>query len=253
MTKARWALLAFALSFPLVCCCGGGAWFLRSSFGNAASRLDSELDAAKKAGLPLTASDLEAFVKVSDAENAAPTYMSLLKEANKDKPLGRALVKVGDGGKTHPSEAEWVEAKKRLSRVAPVLETARADSHLPHCAFSRRWDAGTDLKYPEFVLAKNLARALCFEAQIRADGGDLHGALEEIGDAQRIGRQMGEQPLFVGYLVQIAIEAMAESALDRIVARHPKDQTFLAEAAKLHDGFGPLADFRKGLLGELVL
>jgi hypothetical protein len=57
----------------------------------------------------------------------------------------------------------------------------------------------------------------------------------------------------IGMLVQIAVEGASERVLDRLIDAHSQDRAFLTAAKRLHDGFGPLANFRRAMMGELII
>lgn len=252
MTTGKKIALGLLVGLPL-CCCGGGWLTLQAVFGGAARQKDQELAKARAAGIAVDASDLAKLTYVPDAQNAAPLYRKIFAKTDGTTAIGKDLKAVTQGLGTHAKPEDKEKAIEADTRLQPLFAEVRQAAALPGCDFGYDWSLGFKVLFPEFTKLKDLAKALCFDASQKSARGDWRGALDDIAAAQKLGRHAGACPTVVGMLVEIATEAIANRSLDGIIDENSKNVAFLQAAKQVHDGFGPLANYRRSLMGELVL
>jgi hypothetical protein len=103
------------------------------------------------------------------------------------------------------------------------------------------------------VELRDWSRLYCADARVRSAQGDWKGALRSIERAATIGRHAGEDPVLIGVLVHNSIEASAYQTLVKLIERESSNAAFASAARKTLERFGPLPDFRRSLMGEVVL
>jgi len=252
MDKGKKIAIGLVVGVPLFCLLGSYAIF-QKSFGAEASKLSSELTAARKDGMPVTAEELSARLKVPDSENAAAEYEALFRPITLKGPLEKDSLAVIHGFGSLVKAEDKLAGRQALPHLQEVLRQARKVASKPHCLFAWDWSKGSDLMMPEFAEMKGVAKLLCFDAEALGDQGDWKGALANIEATQRIGRHAAEEPLEIGLLVGIAIEAIAEATLNRLTDKFSHNAPFLSEAKRIVDAFGPIPEYRRTLGGHLVM
>jgi hypothetical protein len=251
MTKAKKVGLIAVLAVPAICAVGG---FLAAQkiFGSAAGSRDAELAEARKLGIPLEPADVAPMTYVPDRDNAAPIYDQAQRLVESSPLMKRDLndVVAGFGPRAKPKDHEAMLAA--LARIGPLLTLVEKGADKPGCDFRRNWGKGPSLLFPEYATLKNWAKALCAKAEIQSSRGDWKGALKSIDRAGRIATHCGNDPILIGFLVDIAVQKIALASLQRIVESHSRDGAFLAAARKRVEGFVPLPSIRRAMMGEVM-
>lgn len=221
--------------------------------GKAQKERNREVSAARADGLPTEPSDLDRLIAVPESQNAAPLYAKAFALMGTGKPLEKPLRAMGAAVASSPKPTDIATAKEAYPKVASLLELAHQIGKYPHVNFHRDWSKGFMLLFPEFANQKALARGLAYEAQQRSAKGDWKGALQSLRDAQQIGLHAGEDPILIGLLVRISIEAIVHATFRKIANEHSHDPAFVAAALDFSRHMGPLPDLKRALKGELVL
>lgn len=81
--------------------------------------------------------------------------------------------------------------------------------------------------------ARKVAYLLMFDVLLRAQEGDVDGALESCRSMLNVSRCMGDEPGIIALLVRIAIRAMTHAAIERVIAQGQPSETALAALQKL--------------------
>lgn len=233
------------LGVPLLTLGGGLLWTVRT-FGGDAQRLEEERAAARREGVPLTGEDLRSKVPVPDAENAAIPIRQIRelwpegKRRQEERPLEA-------GRKETATEAERTEARKILTRLAPVLALAYEAANRPACDFEYDFNLGVKLQFPELADMRALARLLCTEAELTDSPEKAFAAIQATA---RLGKHAGTAPTLICGLVQVAIGTIAHRQFALSLARFGKPAIPYAHAAL--DSWGEARSFTHYLGGESV-
>jgi hypothetical protein len=229
-----------------------GYGLVESTFGRSARQLNRELEATRRAGIPLEPSQLESMVRVADEQNAAPLYRQAVRLVQ-DREVEKALKAVSDSSSPRATAAQRAAGLAALRKVEPALKLVEAGAARPGCDFRREWTKGMYVLFPEFGPMKGFVKALGVRAREESRAGDWRKALRTLESAQRVAQHAGQEPILIGLLVQIACETIVQRDFQAVIDDHGRDQGFLAAAQSLHRKFGPLPDFRRALYGELVV
>jgi hypothetical protein len=119
--------------------------------------------------------------------------------------------------------------RAELQRLAPALAEARrlADfSEGRHLVFVRRDWLSTSV--PHIQSLRSVASLLQADALLRAEEGDLAGAVASCSGALNAGRSLGDEPLGMAQLVRIACAAVSVRALERVLAQGEPPEAGLA-------------------------
>lgn len=134
-------------------------------------------------------------------------------------PGPRDMVRKYLGAKTPQERAALAgAARKVLADNAEALAYAWQAAARPRLRFNRNYDVTPmAVEYPEFAKLKDLARLACAQALMRADAGDLGGALRAWSLNVEIAKQLASETSLFGQLTRYAILALGEDALQKIV------------------------------------
>lgn len=252
MTTGKKIALGVGCGLPLLCCVGGGL-VLQATVGRVAGGLDAQIAAAKKEGIPLTPEDLNAIVKVPDDQNAAPFYSQAIAML-KDRPkVGKVVSAVSSAAMGSPKPEDAALAESSLPTLDPLYALLEKATQKPRCDWNRDWSKGSNILFPEFSTMRNFSRITTYRAEQRSANGDWQGALHDIAMSAKISQHAGDDPILIGMLVQSGDEAITVHSFNRIILEHKDDARFLTQARKVFDGLGPLPNFRRSLLGEVVM
>lgn len=228
----------------------GGFWLFNRA---GAIRRDTELDALRAAGRPITIDELDSRrIKIPDAANSALKIVPLFDDL--DKRVARLPLPVfGDLG------ADWAGLGERLSPemlelIGRYLD-ARADllaklhdaAKLKQGAYPVAWAPdGISTLLPHLQHVRTAVRLLSLEALYRANRGDMDGAMDSSLAAFRVAGSIGDEPLLICVLVRIAGEGAALDALEQVLALGKPDDAWLirfrAELAPMADDNRLLVD-----------
>jgi hypothetical protein len=134
-----------------------------------------------------------------------------------------------------------------------LLEKVRPLTEIPHLHFHRDISLGALLQIPEPSNLKYLGKLLLFSALRKDSDGDLKGAISDLSHAEKIANQLGEDPILIGFLVSISLHLSVEQAMVKLLSRHKTDRTALLSLKNWHDQANHLPNFRRCLIGELVM
>lgn len=213
-----------------------------------ASRFDpgygaGEYEAAKReylaAGLPWTAKDLAPNPPIRPEEDATTLILDLIKSF--DEPT---FQKVTRG--LRPADAGAAEA---IAPFAKIFDRAAGLDQKSSLSFPRDYDLAQELTYPEYAPLRAIAKGLAFRAEIGAISGDRAGAVADLRAAYAVARLTAKDPSFIGALVAIALDGIANSAARRIADRRPEWGPDLAKLV----GSQPPLDPTPAIRGEAYM
>lgn len=208
---------------------GVGIYYLNRfwDFRTVAGRLDKDVAAAKAAGLPLEAKELNP-PPVVDSENAAP---GLIEAANTimglPKPIDSDAIKLAGDGGSDPERAQVL-----LDKGKDTLALAEKSLAKPRYVPKRDWDLGPALLFPDYAGDKRLAKLFVARAELSARKGDHAAAVRDLRLARRVGECVGSEPTLIGMLVGIACDSIVVAGAEKCLA--------LASSATDIDAYGKL-------------
>jgi hypothetical protein len=96
-----------------------------------------------------------------------------------------------------------------------------------------------DTRLAETQATRGVVRLLAADAKIRADDGDLDGALDSCRALLGAGRSIGDEPFLISQLVRFAIDRVAMDATRRVLGQgEPSDRALGRLQALISDEFG---------------
>jgi hypothetical protein len=175
--------------------------------------LAREIAAAKRMGLPVGPKDM-AGPSLPTARNAAPIYRQLFQrfetvssaEKNDVGNLGRA-----------PTAAQVEKTRKVLVRHRDILALIHRAAARPQCVFRRDWSQGPAMRFPEFAGFREAARWIKAESAAQLKDGRPLEAVKTQALGFRIARHAASDPILIGYLVGVAINAITLSGMEHIL------------------------------------
>jgi hypothetical protein len=132
------------------------------------------------------------------------------------------------------SAAQVAALRQELARAAKALAEAHKLAGTPRgrhpVAYRPDW---VSTLYPTVQETRDVSRLLAYEALLRAQDGDLPGALNNCRAILNAGRSLGDEPGFIGQLVRIYSSGVAVQALERVLAQGQAAEADLASLQQL--------------------
>ena len=121
-----------------------------------------------------------------------------------------------------------------LTRAAPALAAARRLAGMPRGRYAVTWSAdgiGTPMRHLEQI--PRVAGLLRLDAVLRAQDGDVDGALASSRGALNTGRSVGDEPAVVSQSVRLLCQRLAVKGLERALAQGEASEPALAAVQRL--------------------
>ena len=207
--RSRWFWVGIGITAFLL------ALAIHNAHHNPVAQLEREIDRLKQRGEPTRFHDL--LPPVNPSQDGTPFYQLAIAELEtiqKQHPesFWDNLYQFG----TKPVNLADVE--KALKVVQPALKTFRQALHYPHMRMiDLEVDNPAKILFPHFSKFRVFALLLVKEALWRKRQGDEDGAVESCLTAMKLARRMGDEPTFIGFLVQARIFFVAVNALQRVL------------------------------------
>lgn len=237
----------------LTLCGVGGYAITRTIFDYpyAARELDAAVAEAKQLGLPWEAKDLAPNPPVREAENAAPLLIPVFKALDSQAPAGR--VRNEAINKAAGANATPAQRQAALKENGSVL--ANLDRALQKDRFwmDRDWDEGAALLFPEYAATKSAVKLLTVRAEVKREAGNFHGAADDLAKAQRLARMIGEEPILIAGLVNLACESIVYREVEELIEKGMRQPAALKEAERLLATSLPRDLFAQHLRGEVYM
>jgi hypothetical protein len=255
LKDSRRKILRVFVGIAIVCpltICGVGFGLFRKWFAGPAEDLPRQIAAAKKEGIPIEADDLRPKSAISPDQNAAKIYRSFFvstDRAFKDPELVKAYNELVKGTAT-PDQIQIIS--KALERCREPLAEIAAASKRPVCDFGYRYEDGPNMRLPEMAQAKQAVKLLVTQARLLGSNGRVREGYEAVAAADRVGRHVGQTPNLIAALVEISIDRIVAKEFASLLQQSGNDAGLLTLAQRTLDGFGPPADLRHALSGEVV-
>ncbi len=119
--------------------------------------------------------------------------------------------------------------RAELKRAEPALAKARKLASMPNGRYAIAWSRdyiGTLL--PQVQDARGICNLLAYDAVLKAQDGDLDGALTSCRAALNVARSMGDMPTLIGQLVRMACRTVAMRRAERTLAQGQPAEKALA-------------------------
>lgn len=223
-----------------------GVWAYARHAAN--SRLRGAIAEADRLDSGWRLSEIEAKrAVVPDAENSAPRVQDAIAKLPGDwlkitpprasgEPMGplrggnllSSLLETDPETQLDARQLDGLRAE--LEDLAPVLAISRPVAELPRgrpeLTYSRNV-LNTPLPYAQG--ARQVARLLLIDAMLRAQEGDLDGALDSGRALMNVGRSLGDEPFLISQLVRISIGQVALASIQRTLAQGEPSDSALAK------------------------
>ncbi len=134
----------------------------------------------------------------------------------------------------------------RRAMLDQVTEAARR----PRAQYDLHYADGPNALLPHLAIHKSMAVRLRTRAAARVASGDTAGAAEDIETLLRLAELTGEDPVLIGYLVQVAIQSIAYSAFWDGTSQHVWSDAQLAAFQQRFAGLKQRDSLVKALRGE---
>jgi len=194
-------------------------------------------------------SELNRIVRpaADEALNAAPLYNKAAKLYEKlPDDISKLLRK--KYAEAAPEEKQLIE--KWLTDNRETLELVIVGSQKPHYWQKHEGDEMISVRIPNLRGFKELARSLCWRAQLRAEQGRYEDAFGDIKSSYRLGQRLRGNKSIIEQLVGISIEALAVQTLRAILSGHEIDSSTLATLQQDFEGIISDEDFTISLKAE---
>lgn len=141
-----------------------------------------------------------------------------------------------------------------LEDVEPTLIECRRLSHLPHgrhlIAYARD---GISTLLPHIQRNREIAMIVHYDALLRAQEGDIDGALASSRACLNAGRSVGDEPLLISMLVRLGIRHEALDLVERVLAQGQASQGALETLQRLLEDEESMSLLLIGLRGERAI
>jgi hypothetical protein len=176
-------------------------------------RADSQLDAIRKAGYPVSLSELnDWYPAVTVGENAA--FQILEAAAQLSAPVASY------NGEIPLTPEVRAELHRFWTNNQAALNLAHQAASLKNCRYLVNLNQGVNTLLPHLSQLKQLVQQLRNIAVLHSEEDRLELALQSYLDALAIAQSIAPEPLLISQLVRIACVMIAQSALEKILARH---------------------------------
>jgi hypothetical protein len=244
MLRRKYVLLSLLVLVPLILLAGGVAFL--TMYGQV--QLRDAINEADREDPHWRLPDLEAHrAIVPDTENSAIQVLAAKQALPTDWPhwptpgladdsreASEARIKFGDAlSALEPPEQlnaqQFAALRMELKRAGPALEMARKLATMPNGRYSVNWARDfISTLLPHAQNAREMATLLADDALLRAQDGDLDGALVSARAALNCGRSLGDEQTLVSQLVRIACDAVARRKIEWILSQGEPSELALA-------------------------
>lgn len=131
-----------------------------------------------------------------------------------------------------------------------ILDQVTEAARRPRSQYEIRYADGPNALLPHLAFHKSMAVRLRTRAAARVAAGDTSGAAEDIETLLRLADLTGEDPVLIGYLVQVAIESIAYSAFWDGTSQHAWSDAQLAAFQRRFAGLRPRSSLIRAFRGE---
>jgi len=210
-------------------------------------KADRQLDAIRNAGYPVTLAELNEWYAFPAGENAAFKILEAVSQLS--APVGSY------NGETPLAPEIRDEMQRFWTNNQAAFALAHHAAGIKECRFLVDLNQGANVLLPHLSQIKQLVQQLRNVAILHSEEGRLELALQSYRDALAIAQSLGPEPLLISQLVRIACVMIAQSGLEKILARHELTEAQIdALSAALRDAESRgRPAFTRSLAGERCL
>lgn len=181
-----------------------------------ADAVDDKLAELRAAGEPVDIKDIIP-PPVADDENAALYYLDAIDALSPQSSEIYGSVDWDD-----PVSAGT--AKAQVARDEEALACVREAATKERCRFDVKYEDGFAALLPHYAKTRALARFVAAAAVSAAMDDDYKEAAERLRLGFVLARHVGQDPLFIGVLVTVAMDVIVEKAAAEVLARGELDR-----------------------------
>ena len=231
------------------------AGFLLFKF-NLRSKLQSRLDAISAAGYPVTCVELDAWHTIPEfSENAADTMIEAFSHYYEwDKQYLDDLPVAGSAelpARTEPvSEEMKAIAAEYLSDNKKALDLLYKGAAIEHSRYPADLTQSFYAPLPPLGDVRQGAKMLKLEAVLHAEKARPQLATDSVTAIFGVARSLDKEPILISQLVRISCEALAVSALERVVNRTELTDEQLVKLSQILENADDSAGISRAFAGE---
>jgi len=246
----RRLLVAFAVVLLLLLGYAGYRWAL-------ARAVDAELDRIRANGYPATTAELEEWIGEPD-DNLAPDVLALATRIVQPTGTEADLVPLLGAADAPPPGQPWPPEMRKaaadvLRRNQTVIDRLRALDWSHEARYIGDVTRDFDAAMPDYNALRDAANLLCLHAVFAAQRGGSDEAARSLQAVLELAHSMRDEPTILDHLVRWAIELLAISTLEEVMAlieHDPRQLANLSDALAVAD---PGAGVRRALIGERAI
>ena len=193
----------------------------------------------RQEGVPVTPAELRARIpRIPPEQNAAVEYRKVAVVFEKAPDLDIGVISTppptAPGGPGAPpavrfsagpsprglndyTQSDWDSARRAFRRHGDIVALIHRAALKPGCFFDRRWEDGTEMKFPEVPIMRRCERVLELESLLLARDGHVEEAVRTQALGFRIARHAGSDPCLLGHLVGLVCDSIALAGMNRIL------------------------------------
>jgi hypothetical protein len=181
--------------------------------GRATRRLTDAIRDLRTAGLPTALAEL-APAPLPPERNGAVLYQAAFEKF-------RQLPDLQPSAQTAEPLAVSEELRKLLPSQSEPLDLLRQAADLPDCQFPLRYEDGFAMQVVHLVPLRRAADMLAARVVVRAEAGELDGAVDDLRVVFQMARALGHEQIMVSQLVRMAISEAGLLVLQSVLPRLP--------------------------------
>ncbi len=225
--------------------------FVKCQVSKEADQLAPELAKLKQMGIPTEPEDLRPNPPVPEDQNAAFLYKQIEKL---NSEIGKTASKrQRDLISLNTSYAgDMVEFRAAHKTYQPVFALIDKLPSRPYLDHRPDFVQGFNLGFTESSTAKDVAKMLTARLVYWIDQKDYDRALRDIEIQYVIANHLSEEVSLLGAFMSIAISAIADASLDRLLHAIQNNHLMLTKTEAMLERRLKLPNLRRALYGELI-
>jgi len=206
--------------------------------------MDRDVAALKKMGVPTTLTELDNLAPQSGS-NAAEAYLhvaSVLASDETAKGLTQDLAKATSPKATAADRKAGRFATKMLG---PLIDTILSGSKMQRCVFAQHKnpDGGRSM-VRDVEGVRTASRLLYLRATFNAEDGKIKEAFDDLDAAERIAKQLSENPQGLAILSSGMMEMTVVSHAHKMLSSHLNDSNCVQRTLNLANTFPHMPDLK---------
>lgn len=205
------------------CCLVGIVWMFRpewdlrgSSSNSASSGYAKEIAAARQAGVPVTAAELQPPLPPRE-QNAARYYWEIGVRLISDPLIDQDAIVESLTGHEMASDEQFERVRRILKRRSALMELVHRAAGLESCVFKIDRSSPSSSQTNESTVILRAVRLLVAESLLAARDNQPLVAIRQLARGFTMGRHAAPESYLVGYTNAAAIDTMVLHALQRVL------------------------------------